>query len=55
MKIFGNDFDRQEISKRTGDITQLGGIRFFEFSLELSFISSYSPYLLIKYAYAKVP
>ncbi|HAX17665.1 MAG TPA: DUF4432 domain-containing protein [Actinobacteria bacterium] len=32
MKIFGNDFDRQEISKRTGDITQLGGIRFFEFS-----------------------
>mgnify|MGYP000864040372 FL=1 len=32
MKIFGNDFSREEIKKRTGDITQLGGLRFFEFS-----------------------
>ena len=32
MKIFGNDFNREEIKKRTGDITQLGGLRFFEFS-----------------------
>ncbi len=32
MKIFGNDFKKEEIIKRIGDISQLGGLRFFEFS-----------------------
>jgi len=32
MKIFGNDYSREELEKRIGDIKQLGGINFFEFS-----------------------
>ena len=31
MKIFGKDYEKEEIIQKVGDITQLGGIKYYEF------------------------
>ena len=32
MKIYGNEITLNDLKKRIGDISQLGGIKFYEFS-----------------------